>query len=254
MLRAMATTWWERPDLPSENFVEETEYPQLKTGYFGPSSSVLKHADSPIALFLYFMSPDLWSHIAIESNRYHTDMLDKRVDAAYKAHQKRRRKNSSIRPKTRQQIRMKLIKMNPIAPSEILRYIGLLVARTIFSSNSGLSGHWTTVEDGAISRGAFGSVMSRDRFWEISRNLHFANNADSATQRDRAGKIRPVVTELQKTFQSGYVLPPVMSFDEGMLPSRSKFNRMHVYMKDKPHKWGTKMFLTCCSYTAYCIR
>ncbi|ETK73028.1 hypothetical protein L915_19992 [Phytophthora nicotianae] len=34
-----------------------------------------------------------------------------------------------------------------------------------------------------------------------------------------------------------------MAFDEAMLPSRSSFNRMRVYMKDKPHKWGTKLFM-----------
>ncbi|POM71656.1 Hypothetical protein PHPALM_11740 [Phytophthora palmivora] len=42
--------------------------------------------------------------------------------------------------------------------------------------------------------------------------------------------------------------------DESMLPSRSSFIRMRVFMKDKPHKWGTKLFMLCCSTTAYCIR
>ncbi|KAE9037189.1 hypothetical protein PR002_g6708 [Phytophthora rubi] len=45
-----------------------------------------------------------------------------------------------------------------------------------------------------------------------------------------------------------------MAFDEAMFPSRSTFNRMRVYIKDKPHKWGTKLFMLCCSTTAYCIR
>ncbi|POM60489.1 hypothetical protein PHPALM_30649 [Phytophthora palmivora] len=45
-----------------------------------------------------------------------------------------------------------------------------------------------------------------------------------------------------------------MSFDEAMLPSRSSFNRMRVYMKDKPHKWGTKLFMLCCSQSDYCMR
>ncbi|OWZ11623.1 hypothetical protein PHMEG_00015327 [Phytophthora megakarya] len=45
-----------------------------------------------------------------------------------------------------------------------------------------------------------------------------------------------------------------MAFDEAMLPPRSTFNRMRVYMKDKPHKWGTKLSMMCCSSTAYCIR
>lgn len=45
-----------------------------------------------------------------------------------------------------------------------------------------------------------------------------------------------------------------MAFDEAMLPSRSSFNRTCVYMEDEHHKWGTKLFMLCCSKTACCIR
>ncbi|OWY99821.1 LOW QUALITY PROTEIN: hypothetical protein PHMEG_00029113, partial [Phytophthora megakarya] len=45
-----------------------------------------------------------------------------------------------------------------------------------------------------------------------------------------------------------------MAFDEAMLPSRSSFNRMRVYMKDKPQKWESKLFMLCCSQSAYCLR
>ncbi|OWZ18776.1 hypothetical protein PHMEG_0007077 [Phytophthora megakarya] len=45
-----------------------------------------------------------------------------------------------------------------------------------------------------------------------------------------------------------------MAFDEAMPPSRSSFNRMRIFMKEKPHKWGTKLFMLNCSSTAYCIR
>ncbi|KAE9241192.1 hypothetical protein PF002_g9390 [Phytophthora fragariae] len=39
-----------------------------------------------------------------------------------------------------------------------------------------------------------------------------------------------------------------------MIPSRSRHNVTRQYMKDKPHKWGTKLFMTCCADTAYCLR
>ncbi|DAZ92779.1 TPA: hypothetical protein N0F65_000338 [Lagenidium giganteum] len=29
---------------------------------------------------------------------------------------------------------------------------------------------------------------------------------------------------------------------------------MRIYLKDKLHKWGTKMFLTCCAESVYCFR
>lgn len=89
---------------------------------------------------------------------------------------------------------------------------------------------------------------------EISRNLHFNPNSDARAKTDRAWKIRKVVEVLQRTFQRGYVAPSHLAFDEAMLPSRSSFNKMRVYMKDKPHKWGTKLFMLCSAVTAYCIR
>ncbi|GMG17935.1 unnamed protein product [Phytophthora fragariaefolia] len=109
-------------------------------------------------------------------------------------------------------------------------------------------------DEGAISRGSFGSVLRRDRFMEISRNLHFNPNNDPRAQTDSAWKIRKVVEVLQKTFARGYVAPSHLAFDEAILPSRSSFNKMRVYMKDKPHRWGTKLFMLCSAATAYCIR
>ncbi|ETL45589.1 hypothetical protein L916_04350, partial [Phytophthora nicotianae] len=110
-----------------------------------------------------------------------------------------------------------------------------------------LAHHWRTTDEGAIPRGRFGLYMTRDRFMHISRNLHFSNNADHRAVSDRAWKLRPVIDALQERFKSGYWPPPVMAFDEAMLPLR-------VYKKDKPHKWGTKLFMLCCSSSAYCIR
>ncbi|KAG2840833.1 hypothetical protein PC111_g3317 [Phytophthora cactorum] len=84
--------------------------------------------------------------------------------------------------------------------------------------------------------------------------MHFSSNNAPQAATDRAWKPRPVITALQDNFQRSFIPPPVMAFDEAMLPSRSAFNRMRVYMKDKPHKWGTKLFMLCCSQTAYFIR
>ena len=42
--------------------------------------------------------------------------------------------------------------------------------------------------------------------------------------------------------------------DEGVLPSTSRMNPTRMYMPDKPHKWGTKLFMTCDAATSYCFR
>uniref|UniRef100_H3GUK0 PiggyBac transposable element-derived protein domain-containing protein n=1 Tax=Phytophthora ramorum TaxID=164328 RepID=H3GUK0_PHYRM len=43
-------------------------------------------------------------------------------------------------------------------------------------------------------------------------------------------------------------------FDEATLPSRSHYNPTRQFNKDKPHKWGTKVFVATCAETAYCLR
>ncbi|KAE9290342.1 hypothetical protein PR003_g25317 [Phytophthora rubi] len=96
--------------------------------------------------------------------------------------------------------------------------------------------------------------MSRNRFAEIMRNIHFTNNASANADTDRAWKVRSISDTLQKTFKAGYNIPGVLAFDEAMIPSRSRYNPTRQYLNDKPHKWRTKLFLTCCSKTAYCLR
>ncbi|KAE8889928.1 hypothetical protein PF005_g1324 [Phytophthora fragariae] len=48
--------------------------------------------------------------------------------------------------------------------------------------------------------------------------------------------------------------PPVISFDEATLSSRSRYNPTRQFNKDKPHKWGTKVFVAACAEMAYCLR
>ncbi|GMF15151.1 unnamed protein product [Phytophthora fragariaefolia] len=214
------------------------DYPGLKQGYYGPSTAVKRVGDTPLSLFLFFMPIALWSDIASESNLYHLTMISKRAEAQYAKH-KRKNPTSS---KTRGNFKAALQQLPPIHAVELLRMVGLLLARAIAPNEEKLSHHWQTFDQGGISRGSFGQYMTRDRFFHIMRNLHFSDNNDDRQFTDRIWKIRTIVDTLQKTFKKGFVPPPRLSFDEGMLPSFSKYNKTRIYLKGKPHKWGTKMF------------
>ncbi|OWY92207.1 hypothetical protein PHMEG_00038878, partial [Phytophthora megakarya] len=181
-------------------------------------------------------------------------MLDERVNGLHAKQVARGKKQPHFTPKTKEQLRVELLNMAAITPRELCVFIGLLIARSIAPNKEKLANHWRTTDEGAIPRGCFGSFMARDRFMHLSRNLHFSRNDDERAAKDRAWKLRPIIDALQRRFASGFTPPAIMAFDEAMLPSRSTFNRMRVYMKDKPHKWGTKLFMLCCSSTAYCIR
>ncbi|ETN20630.1 hypothetical protein PPTG_21336 [Phytophthora nicotianae INRA-310] len=176
------------------------------------------------------MIPRLWEDIAVASGEYFIEKLDER---------------------TPEQIRSKLQQTPPITGRDMCVCIGLLVTRIISPNKDKLQHHWKKTDEGATLPGCFGRFMTRDRFAHVARNLNFNSNYDPRAAVDRAWKLRPVIEALQRTFLAGYRPPPVMAFDEAMLPSRSSFNRMRLYINDKPHKYGTKQFMLCCSFTAY---
>lgn len=180
--------------------------------------------------------------------------MEERVEGQYVKQLRRKQKRPNFQRKTREKIQSELEQTPTITAREVCVFLGLLIARVIAPNKEKLEHHWKTADEGAIPRGCFGQFMTRDHFMHISRNLHFSSNENPRASTDRAWKLRPVIDALQSRFKSGYIPPPVMAFDEVMLPFRSSFNRVRVYMKDKPHKWGTKQFMLCCSTTAYCIR
>ncbi|KAG1709489.1 hypothetical protein DVH05_028647 [Phytophthora capsici] len=266
ILKDMGTSGWTEPvsyspypylDEPFEardSGAMANEFPGLYGGDYGPTTRALEAASTAIDIFFYFVQPQLWEDIAAASNEYFMEQLDERVEGQYKKQEARERKQPDYNKSSREEIKASLLNTPDVTARELCVFIGLLVARTISPNKEKLQHHWKSTDEGAIPRGRFGIYMPRDRFMHISRNLHFSSNSDPRATSDRAWKLRPVIDSLQERFKLGYNPPPVMVFDEAMLPSRSSFNRMRVYMKDKPHKWGTKLFMLCCSSTAYCIR
>ncbi|OWY90239.1 hypothetical protein PHMEG_00041724, partial [Phytophthora megakarya] len=104
-----------------------------------------------------------------------------------------------------------------------------------------------------VPAGTFGTIMPCNRCQDILRDLHFVDN-DSEPTRDKLRKLQPVVHRLQERFLVGWTLPYVFSFDKGVLPATSKRNTTRMFMPDKPHRYGSKMFIACDTMTTYCHR
>ncbi|KAE9282244.1 hypothetical protein PR003_g27457 [Phytophthora rubi] len=226
----------------------------LYDGDYRPTRSSEAYARSPLGLFFYFLPKQLWFRIADETETYRMECISteaekqraKQLDAQVKD------PNKTVLPL--EVLESKLEKTKPIQAHEILRVVGLLIARSLCSHMDGLEKHWQTDEDGAIPRGTFNRFITRDRFKTITRYLHFESNSVGESTEDKAWKVRPVLQALEKTFRRGYRLGPRISFDEGTIPNRSKFNPIRVYNKDYPHKYGTKVYMTCCADSGYCSR
>ncbi|KAG6945270.1 hypothetical protein JG687_00017395 [Phytophthora cactorum] len=113
-------------------------------------------------------------------------MTPLRVDEQYKRYRKKCRYDPQLPKKTKRDIRTELEGTNSIQPHDLCRYIGLLLARTIAPNREKLAYHWKTTDEGRIPCGTFGSVLRRDRFMGISRNLQI--HGQPQTERERFGK------------------------------------------------------------------
>ncbi|GMF48696.1 unnamed protein product [Phytophthora fragariaefolia] len=246
VMSMMKTNGWE---YDPNKFGPDPTYADLYDGPFGPSDSVMEIADDPLALLCYFMPPKLWTQIAVESNTYHTQTIPDRA----RVHQAQQRLSGG-EVEQLGDIRRRLSNVREIEADEVLRVVALLIARMLMPIRKGIAAHWPTKHVGALPSNRFYLYMPKNRFFHIMGYLHFSNNKSPTVSIDRAWKIRPVVDVLQRTFARGFREPPVISFDEATLPSRSRYNPMRQFNKGKAHKWGTKVFVAACAKTSYCLR
>lgn len=112
--------------------------------------------------------------------------------------------------------------------------------------------YWSTEPDMGVPY--ISNIMPRTRFEDIRRNLHFCNNEEQSRKDspnyDRAYKIRPVMNHLNESFQKALNNTVTQSIDEHMIKFKGH-NAMKQYIKNKPVKWGFKMWCRCDATTGY---
>ncbi|KAE9175133.1 hypothetical protein PF004_g26476 [Phytophthora fragariae] len=210
---AMRTSGWE---YDPAKFGPDPTYADLYSGDYGPSNSVMPVADDQLALLFYFMPPKLWIQVAAESNCYHKQSISLRLRSI---RSQQRRNGGEVEELG--EIRRRLSEVPAIMPHEVLRVIALLIAQMLVPICKGIAAHWSTKQVGALPTNRFNLFIMKNRFFHVMGYLHFSNNKSPKASVGRAWKIRSVVDVLQRTFARGYWTPPVISFDEATLPSRS---------------------------------
>ena len=96
--------------------------------------------------------------------------------------------------------------------------------------------------------------ITRDRFLEISRYLHFVNN-DTLQPRgsdgyDRIGKVRPLISHFSHTFADLYQPNKELAVDEAMIKFTGR-SSLKQYMPMKPVKRGIKVWVLADSHNGY---
>ena len=99
--------------------------------------------------------------------------------------------------------------------------------------------------------------ISRDRYRELFRFLHFVNNSGLSARGtdgyDKLGKIRPLITYLSERFQSVYRPHREVAVDEAMVKFQGR-SSLKQYLPMKPIKRGFKVWVLADSINGYCSR
>ena len=114
--------------------------------------------------------------------------------------------------------------------------------------------YWST--SNFISTQFSGSVISRNQFTAILLNLHVNNNATYIPRNepghDPMHKIRPFLDHLLTQFPASFSPHENLTIDEDVCGFRGRVI-FRVYTKNKPDKYGIKMFTVCDSKTGYVL-
>ena len=138
-----------------------------------------------------------------------------------------------------------------ISEEDIRAFIGFSILMGI-NQQSSMDDYWK--KDPIHNYKPIAQRISRDRFRDISRYLHFVDNTTlsqrGSAKYDKLGKIRPLINHFQQKFSSAYNPNCEIAIDEVMI----KFQRqssLKQYMPMKPIKRGIKVCVRADSNNGY---
>lgn len=130
---------------------------------------------------------------------------------------------------------------------ELRKFLGILILTGYHKLPSERS-YWSLDDDLGVP--LVSECMSRNRFLEIKRNLHFADNALAMTSTDKMFKICPLCDVLQRKFCQFGMLHENLSIDESMVKYFGHHSAKQFIM-GKPVRYGYRNWALT-SFDGYC--
>lgn len=101
-------------------------------------------------------------------------------------------------------------------------------------------------------------ILTGRRFLSILRALHLNSAAENkaneekrgTAEYDRLGKLKPLYLQIRDACRNNYQPKQHISIDERMVASKAR-GQLKQYMKNKPVRWGFKLFVLADSITGY---
>ena len=138
-----------------------------------------------------------------------------------------------------------------VTESDILAFLGFAILMGINQLPS-LADYWK--KDPYFHYSPIADRITRDRFLEIWKYLHFVDNSDlpnrSDPEYDRLCRVRPVIDSVLEACKVNYSPHQHQSIDEAMIAFKGR-NSMKQYMPKKPTKRGFKVWVRAGSTNGY---
>ncbi|XP_068754290.1 piggyBac transposable element-derived protein 4-like [Montipora capricornis] len=184
-----------------------------------------RNLKSCLDYFELFFTQEVWQLLVSQTNLY--------------AEQKREPAKSSV--------------WYPVTESEMKAWISLYLNMGLVTKPN-LNSYWST--DPVLSSPFFPSLMSRTRFFQILRYLHFADNT-RAPPRDSADynklyKIQPFLDLVIARFQEVYTHERQLAIDETLIKFKGKVH-FRQFIPIKPGRFGIKAFTLAESTSGYVL-
>ncbi|XP_062325519.1 piggyBac transposable element-derived protein 4-like [Osmerus eperlanus] len=140
---------------------------------------------------------------------------------------------------------------------EMHKYMGLLMYTALVTLPS-IQDYWK--KNHILSVPFPAKVMPRDRFRSISWSIHLSDPEEDVRndqlkgtpQHDKLFRVKPLMDDIRTACQAYYHPKKELSVDERMVATKAQTG-MTQYMKDKPTKWGIKLFVLAESNNGYTL-
>ena len=201
---------------PSTPWTTNLKKPVLKDFYpQEPTGPTFPVPDSPSEIFRMFYTSELLDLVTAETNKYAEQVMTPQ----------------------------KILKFTPVSKLDIEAFMGFNILMGINSLPS-LAMYWGN--DSIHHYAPIADRISRERYKQISRYLHFCDNTSLAPlgtpSYDRLGKVRPLMEYLSTKFCSLYSPGENLAVDEAMIKFQGR-STLKQYMPMKPIKRGIKVWV-----------
>lgn len=180
------------------------------TGTPGLTTDRVDENSSPGQYYQLFMTDKVFADIAIETNRYATQCGA-------------------------------LLSFPPTTSGEVKIYWALSMLMGLVDKPQ-LYMYWST--DPVLATPIFGSTMTRDRYYALSKYLHFHDNTDPNVQDDKLKKIRSFYDAVTTSFHEVCSPDERVCIDEALIRYFGRLS-FKTYNANKPAKYGLKAYKLC---------